>query len=254
MEHTNDHIHGIPRQHIEDFILFVQTKSLAAPDPDKIYGIERDVVERFLRLVRDKYHKADEANFFLELNLGISGLTVAVTNQRDVLSHLATIITRQDMTRDQKMAQLGDAEEHLRRATLESYAVAVNFVNQRALDLYDEYRTTVPLLQQKQEPTLSSAPTINALEARFRKINELRTIGRAAKGENEWNAAWEAGVHAYITAFHQLREMQLELEDYLARAKDISDTREVKALHWAGIALAVLLFGLGIVIEHYVKW
>jgi hypothetical protein len=49
------------------------------PD-DLICGVERDIVERFLLLVRDKYQQVDKANYFLELNLGASGINVAITH------------------------------------------------------------------------------------------------------------------------------------------------------------------------------
>ena len=61
--------------------------------PDKICGIERDIIERFLTLIQEKFHQVDEANYFLELNLGQSGINIAITNQRDVLTHLVTILT-----------------------------------------------------------------------------------------------------------------------------------------------------------------
>jgi hypothetical protein len=81
--------------------------------------VHRELICRFLSLVRDNYAKADKASYFLERRAGVSN-ACAITNLRDVLSHLATLL---DPTTppDKRADQLSNGEEHLRRAIIEPY-------------------------------------------------------------------------------------------------------------------------------------
>ncbi len=69
----------------------------------KILGVEASIIEQFFILIRDKYPLVDKANYFLEINTGLSGINVGITNQRDALSHLCTIITDNSLTYQQKL-------------------------------------------------------------------------------------------------------------------------------------------------------
>ncbi len=67
-------------------------QSSATPNARIIDTLDEEVIESFLRLLRDKYRLADTANFFLEHNENTSGISVAITNQRDVVSHFITAL------------------------------------------------------------------------------------------------------------------------------------------------------------------
>ncbi len=216
-------------------------------EAEQICGVDRDILERFLILVRDKYPQVDRANFFLELNLGTSGINVGITNQRDALSHLTTLLTCPDLSREDKLAQLTSVEEHFRRGVIESYEKAVNLKLERVLPLYDAYKKRVLPICAKHD-TLSSAPDVVSVAARFRSIKELRQRGRDAKRRNRWDAEWEAGTAAFVTAFTELQELEETLERYLVRSAEIHAARSAKRLAWCGIGLAVLGMLLGAVL------
>src|SRR5947209_18289498 len=110
-------------------------------DLSLVCGVPRLHVERFLLLIRDNYKKADKATFFLEQRSGIVNIQ-GITNMRDVLSHLVTLLD--PATPDGKWEeQLGNAEEHLRRAIIEPYEIALNELTVKFEELYDRYRQLV---------------------------------------------------------------------------------------------------------------
>lgn len=208
---------------------------------ETISGIDRDILERFLDLLRDKYHLADEANFFLEKNAHLSGINIAITNQRDVVSHLITLLTQENLSHDQQAAQLGNAEEHIRRAILEPYELTVNAASKNVLDLVKTYKKIV--LPIRNEPGLTSGPDVTNIYARLREIDEHREQGRAAKRMNLWNSEWENGSKAFVDAFYKLKELEITLEKYIIRANQIRENRRNR-LRWKfGIILAII-FGL----------
>jgi hypothetical protein len=217
------------------------------PD-DRICGVERDIIEAFLVLVRDKYAAVDKANYFLEINVGSSGINVAITNQRDVISHLVTLLTRPDMSREQKLEQIGNAEEHLRRAVLESYEKGVAITAQNVLSLFAKYRETVLTLAPS--PEISSRPNLGVINARLREIQNLREKGRAMKARNKWDCEWEQGVENFVVAFTKLKELEELLEDYISRAVQIRDRRYMSLLTWWGIVATVLLGVASLVVAY----
>jgi hypothetical protein len=83
----------------------------------RILGVERAllirILVRILELLRDKYPLADKANYFLERQ-GYSGINTTITNQRDAISHLVTLLADHTLDHDGQLAQLHNAEEHLR--------------------------------------------------------------------------------------------------------------------------------------------
>jgi len=108
------------------------------PSPQKFCGVDAKLLEEFLILIRGKYKGADMATFFLEKHTGISNI-YGITNLRDVLSHLATFLdpsTPEDKRRDQR----GNAEEHLRRTTIEPYETALAEFTIKFDAVYLEYQ------------------------------------------------------------------------------------------------------------------
>lgn len=216
---------------------------------DLICGVERDIIERFLTLVRDKYPRVDEANYFLELNLGTSGINVAISNQRDVLSHLVTLLTNSDLSREDKLAQIADAEEHLRRAIIESYEQAVSLKLDQFIKVKAEYETTVLLLKGN-SPLLASAPDLTSINARLRTITELREKGRATKARNRWDAEWENGVENLIAAFHHIEELLQTLGPHIVVAHQVRETKKNSLLAWWGLLATLASAVLSIILAY----
>lgn len=222
------------------------------PEEAKIMGVEHSIIEEFFRLVKDKYPLVDKANYFLELNLGVSGINVAITNQRDVLSHLCTIITDTTLTYQQKLDQISNADEHLRRAILESYEKAVSLVIDNINNLFNLFKLRV-IPYKELYATLNSAPDTVRVRAILRELSDMRTKGRDAKRRNKWDAEWEAGVEILLNAFNKAKELEVDLEKYLARADQIKTNKKQTFLSVWGIIATVLTFILGIALLWILK-
>jgi hypothetical protein len=204
---------------------------------DMILGVDRDIVEQFLALILEKYPKVDEANYFIEHNVHTSGINVAITNQRDVLSHLCTVMSQNGMSRTEKIAQIALAEEHFRRAIIESYERAATILNDMVLRQLDTYKSEVlPIANQS---VMLSAPTLESLRSGFQQIAALRDKGRKAKARNQWDAEWEEGVASLVKAFSLLRDSQHIMEQYIIRAVAVKEHRKNKTLHWLAIGLGI---------------
>ena len=202
-------------------------------------GVEPDILERFLILLRDKFPAVDEANNFLELKTGISGISIAITNQRDAISHLVTLLRNtENFSREDQLAQLKDAEEHLRRAIIESYQKAVNIIAGRVAEVFQTYKQEVLTL--KDDATLSSADNIGSLGVQFREIEELRTKGRSAKAENIWNEEWEDGIKNFVAACQRLEDLERKMEEYVLRARGIRNARRNRRITFIGIAATII--------------
>jgi hypothetical protein len=102
---------------------------------------ERDLVLRFLALIRDSYKKAEKAAYFLERRAGVLN-TCGMTNLRDVLSHLATLLDPATPAR-KRADQLASAEEHLRRAIIEPYEIGLASLTEKFTQDYETYRKDV---------------------------------------------------------------------------------------------------------------
>lgn len=220
------------------------------PDkPNEILGVDREVLEKFLTLIRDKYHLADKANYFLERNAGVSGINIAITNQRDVLSHLVTFLSRPELEINDQRGQYYNAEEHLRRAILEPYEKAVSIKENIVLTLLKNYKDIV--LPLRDEPELSTAPNLVSIDARLKKVRHHRKVGRNAKGENLWNEEWEQGLRSYLDAFSELEDLQREIEECIGCANTIlqkKQERRSRKISWiigaTGIIIATLVWCL----------
>jgi hypothetical protein len=212
-----------------------------------VLNIDKDIIEKFLKLARDRYHQVDKANYFLESNTNISGSNIAITNQRDFLSHLCTLLQNPKLSRDQQLDQISSAEEHLRRAIIESYQLVVS-IKQKDIDtLIQNYiKLVVPI--QRKEPTLSSALTIQTIRKRQDEIKELKTKGRTAKSRNTWDEEWEQGVKVLLEAFVKAKNLEEELEKYIIRAQQRSDNKTQIWLASWGIIATVIVFILSLVL------
>ncbi|MFA7062040.1 MAG: hypothetical protein WC156_14630 [Pedobacter sp.] len=216
----------------------------------KIAGVDADIIERFLLLLKDKYALVDKANYFLE-SQGVSGINIGMANQRDVLSHLCTILDRPELTYDEQVGQLASAEEHLRRAILESYQKGCTKKLSDFMDTYKQYETIVLPLK-TQDVSLTSAPSMESLHVRLEEVQKLRSAGRAAKAQNKWDNEWETGVVSLVEAFNIVVEMQRDIEGYIIRAQQILSSRHQKVWGHVGLWATIVMTFIGVVLGYFI--
>jgi hypothetical protein len=193
---------------------------------DPICGVERKLVESFLELVRDNYKKADAANLFLEQRTGEANV-YGITNLRDVLSHLATLLSPKTPT-EKRAEQLTNAEEHLRRAIVEPYETALNKLIVQFDDLYEKYKRDV-LPVQDRYPGLQAAPNTGSIEAQLEETRALTSNGRLAKAKNLWDPEWELGVTGFIDGYKKLSDLHRLLEEYCFKQAQLARDEKAQA-------------------------
>lgn len=216
------------------------------PHGELVCGIPKEFVEKALYLIRDNYRKADEACFFLEERAGINNIQ-AITNVRDATSHIVTLLNKPDLSNEQREVQLGNAEEHLRRAIIEPYEIAIDSLTKDFYPLYLQYRERL-LPVKARHTVLGSAPNSISIDARLREIQQLTVKGREGKGKNLWDPAWEEGISAFIDAFDKLFELKAELETHWYNYEQIGrDRRQIWLAAW-GIIATLTTFILGILL------
>ena len=185
------------------------------PDNDEI-KIDNLLIN-FLRLIRDYYHITDKANYFLEGRTGESGINIAITNQRDVLSHLVTLLSEEELSDDDRQAQYANAEEHLRRSIVEPYQRAVELRNAQVGDALDRYiQVAAPLVE---NGSVKNAPNLTSLNARRRRYLILYEEARGAKHRNLWDEHWNAGVIKFEQAFDLADDLLGDIETTIAQAE-----------------------------------
>jgi hypothetical protein len=198
---------------------------------------ERGLLVRFLILIRDNYKKADKASYFLERRAGVVN-TCAMTNLRDVLSHLATFLDVATPAHKRE-AQLASAEEHLRRAILEPYEIGLATLTEKFTARYEEYRET--LLPIKESVVgFASAPNRVRVDGRIEEINALALKGKLAKGRNVWDEEWEDGIAALADAYDRLFALHAEIEDWLFKHSQHRSSRIQIGLGRWGIFWTIL--------------
>lgn len=216
----------------------------------KIAGVDADIIEQFLLLLKDKYALVDKANYFLE-SQGVSGINIGMANQRDVLSHLCTILDRPELSHDEQIGQLASAEEHLRRAIIESYQKGCTKKLSDFMATYKQYETIVIPLK-AQDVSLTSAPTIESLHVRLDEVQRLRSAGRAAKAQNKWDKEWETGVVSLIEAFNIVVEMQRDIEGYISRAQQIISSKNQKVWGHVGLWATIVMTFIGVILGYLI--
>jgi hypothetical protein len=210
---------------------------------------EQNLLAGFLLLVRDNYKKADKASYFLERRAGVVN-TCAMTNLRDVLSHLATFL---DVTTPahKREAQLASAEEHLRRAILEPYEIGLATLTEKFTSNYDRYRET--LLPVKDVIVgFGGAPNRLLVDSRVEEVNALALKGKQAKGRNIWDDDWEDGVASFADAYEKLFALHAEIEDWLFKHNQYQSSKvQIKLGRW-GIFWTLLAFLLTLIATYLV--
>jgi hypothetical protein len=232
----------------------------SVPNDYRILGIEIDIIEDFLKITKVMFPLADKANFYLERN-GISGINVAITNQRDALSHLSTILTNEQLDYPGRKAQLAHCEEHLRRAILEPYEIALTIKIESCKTLFEEYKERVLPIKDLFS-TLQSAPDADSIANIINRLDDMRIQGRDAKRINIINEDWENGVKVLIEASELAMDLENKLENYLGRAKQINIEAEIlkfnqknqqlsrksHRLAWWGIIATITTFVIGAIL------
>ena len=213
-----------------------------------ICGVERDIIEDFFALVKIAYPLVDKANYFLEIETGISGINIGITNERDALSHFHTILTDSTLTYLDRRDQLSTLEEHFRRAIMEPYYRAISIIIDKHIrKLYVDYKEKVLPLKVS-DLTLSSAPTIEQIDNQLGHINKARAKARDAKRINKLDEKWAEGVELSIQTFEDVKKLRATLEDYLVRAENSKSNKINKKMAWTQIILGVIFFVAGIFI------
>lgn len=167
---------------------------------------------RLLILIRDNYTKADKAAHFLERKAGVAN-TCSIANLRDVLSHMATLLDPSTSAAD-RLEQQANAEEHLRRAIIEPYEIALGALTEKFTPVYDGYREKVVPMKDFTDG-FRTAPSRFDIEDRLQAINDLAEKAKQAKGRNRWDADWELGVSALIDSYNKLYALYGEVEDWV---------------------------------------
>jgi len=199
------------------------------PEDDKFLGVYNEVLEKYLTLIREKYLAVNAAAAVLEARTGVSSTNVTMTNLRDVLSHLHTLLTHPEASYEEQMSQVAGAEEHFRRALMEAYQFLIDFEGDKIEKTLIAYKEQVLPLRETAD-VLATAPNLLSIKALRDAIDDKTAKGREAKGENLWNKEWEDGVLLFTEASDELRELHTQLEDCIGRAAGVKE-RAKSALH-----------------------
>ena len=180
---------------------------------------------------------------FLEEHVGISSINTAITNQRDVLSHLGTVLRNTELSFEEQVEQIGKAEEHLHRSVFETYENAVSLMLKKVFGLRDSYTESVLTLN----PPLKTAPNLVSIQARITDIEYLRVEARKAKGKNSWNDDALKGIQHSVKAVMNLKELAAELEDFIVKADSIRGHSSSRKLSIAQIVIGLAGIIIGVV-------
>ena len=212
---------------------------------DKVLGVDKKVIEAFLELIRDKYSTVDEANYFLESRTGASGVNIAIVNQRDFTSHLATVLKNPGLPNEKHYDQLSAAEEHLRRAIIECYQRSLNIKLIGIQELLPQYKRIV-LRGRDKNPKFKDAPAFTQIRDTLRTIQGYQTKGRKAKSRNNWDKEWEDGVKAFMDAFELAVNLEESMEIYISTKETTNNPWKIAAI---GLFALCLILAIAIVFK-----
>jgi hypothetical protein len=166
------------------------------------------LISRFLTLIRDYYRQADKAAYFLEHHAGKTH-TLTMANLRDVLSHFATMLDPSTPA-DQRREQLASAEEHMRRAIIEPYQIALGTMSERCVRVQEEFNKKTRSLDDKRGQLRRVA-----IEQKLAEIREDAEKGRFAKTVPLGSPRWDEGIAALINAYDGMATLHSQMEQYL---------------------------------------
>lgn len=157
------------------------------------------LLDEFLKLIKERYAMADEANFFLEQS-GVSSINIAVTNQRDFISHFVSFLNTENI--EEKKAQINFAEEHLRRAIIEPYQIKLDLLKESIADNYILIKKQYGLTDTENDPIVSD----------IKDIEVLYDKGRRSKSQNYWNDELKEGIKSFVLGFEKASLLNEKLE------------------------------------------
>lgn len=212
-----------------------------------LYGIDRDIFDKFIDLLMNKFRLVDEANYLLEHYDGISGANVAITNQRDVISHFITLLKSENPSREEQIKQLAGAEEHIRRAIVEIHTIRIDHISKAVFTLREKYIETV--LPMKSHRMILKHMELTQINTRLKSISELRNSGRVAKRINDWNKDFEDGIKALCEAHAKLKLLEEEMQMHISSAQQIIIEQKNKNRYVIGVALAIVGIAISIALS-----
>lgn len=209
---------------------------------DNLTPEDKDILSKVISLIT-KYPLLEKALIHCG-EIGRVKPTVALNNIRDFLSHLHTLFSNwEELTKDDKLNQLAPAEEHLRRAIIESYQLAAEQEEKTLMETYESYNSTVLPLARKMNPV---PLTNDETREKMATINDWMIQGRTAKSENRWTATWEKGIEHFTNATKIARKLNDELKGEVVRADQIRRERKVFWLTTViAVVTAIVFFILG---------
>jgi len=95
-------------------------------EPEKISGIEIEHIKWIIEIIRKKYSLVKQGTKYLE-NFERKYDLNSLANIRDFLSHVETAF-RKDQGSKERIQNIDQAEEHLRRALVESHQIALESI------------------------------------------------------------------------------------------------------------------------------
>lgn len=203
---------------------------------DDLEDDDKTILENILITIRDKCPTALDAITYLETKTGKKS-TQSLSNLRDVIFHLATLISviNDPAKTKAKDQQLGTIEEHLRRAIIEPYEHAANIRLGKLKELYENYLKIVCPISTKLNPRPIDKDEV---KGRLEATEELIRKGRDAKKENDWTPKWEEGCKAFETAFKEADTLNDILSIQIAAADTYWRSRKTLLI---GIGAAILI-------------
>jgi len=207
---------------------------------EKFKGIEVDILERMIDLLRERYSAASVALTFLEVMTQEYDI-VGLANQRDVLSHFASICAPSKARRERE-ENLANAEEHLRRAIVEPYQTAVEVRLDRFISEYDFYDRK--LVKKEKSVKLDKIVNHDYIREEIETIKELLKEGRDKKNCNIWDTKWEEAVRCFTIAYEKIVKLDNLLASYRRQHYYVASSKKwwiIGCLMGAGIIIATLV-------------
>ncbi|MHB9075688.1 MAG: hypothetical protein ACYC6G_19460 [Desulfobaccales bacterium] len=221
------------------------------PDIKHILDVDPDIICQFLDLIKNRYPTVDMANYYLETKLHVSGSSIAMANQRDFLSHFCTVLSNRNLDHEGRIAQLSAAEEHFRRAVIESYHNALRLKLAEVLKLYKKYMEEV-IPYRKVYPDLSSAPDILTIRSSLKEIQELQIKARESKSRNQWDKDWKEGIKTYVDACDKTDDLEGILVHYISISSQFSKSQLLfskKSILWISIGIISVIINVVLIIK-----
>jgi hypothetical protein len=205
-------------------------------------GIDKRTIERFLLLIRDGYPAAELASTHLQrraLTLSHDGLR----HLQDVLGCLASALDP-TLPNEKREAHLKSAEEHLRSAVFNPYAIAFRGLHTSFDETYRKYCTIVLPARSRIE-TLLDAPTEDLIQIQLEELAHLEENGRTAAAYSLRDWRWEEGMASYANAFDGLSLLNEKLAGFCRRHAQAQEERQQRIRFRIQIGAAVIsLLGL----------